>query len=433
MRGGAAGHASTHRYTNMGWLRDRARPVRRLPKGFCLPERLVLEILPNRVDSGGMAKKPRATHKLVSTAEEERVTTLELFFDLVFVFTLTQLSARLHDSLSWESLLQSFLIFIILFWMYGGYVWLTNSVPPVTPARKLLLIAGMAAFLICALAIPHAFDDVGVLFGIGYLIVILVHSFMYMQAVGWQAGRFVPLNFVSAALVIAAGFTDGFTQYLLWIFAILCHVVTSMLSSGIQFDIKVGHFVERHGLLLLVALGESIIAIGAGILELNLQFILAAVMGLILTAALWWIYFAHDEEIARDTMHRRSTTDRLRQALGAYFYAFIPMLFGIILLAAGIESSIEHLTEQLDPAHAFAFGGGVGLYLLGTIIFRIASGIEQVAYRSIAAILAVLSGLIGGNVSAGVQFACLILIVIGLVLVESNWIISGEHKKATTN
>src|SRR5688500_6247218 len=106
--------------------------------------------------------------------EEARVSTLELFFDLVFVFTLTQLSARLHESLSWESLLQSFLIFIILFWMYGGYVWLTNSVPPATSDRQLLLIAGMAAFLVCALAISNAFGDTGVTFGIGYLLVILV-------------------------------------------------------------------------------------------------------------------------------------------------------------------------------------------------------------------------------------------------------------------
>src|SRR5207249_2821194 len=103
-----------------------------------------------------------------SEIEESRVTTLELFFDLVFVFTLTQLTALLSRSLSWESLLQSFLIFIVLFWMYGGYVWLTNSVPPVTAGRQLLLIAGMAAFLICALAIPDAFAATGLAFGIGY-------------------------------------------------------------------------------------------------------------------------------------------------------------------------------------------------------------------------------------------------------------------------
>ena len=366
-----------------------------------------------------MAKKPRAAHKPASTAEDERVTTLELFFDLVFVFTLTQLSARLHESLSWESLLQSFLIFIILFWMYGGYVWLTNSLPPVTTKRQLLLIAGMAAFMICALAIPDAFDNTGFIFGIGYLSVILVHSFMFMQAVGWEAGRFVPLNFLSAGLVVTAGFTDGFPQYTLWILAIFCHVLTSIISSRITFGIRVSHFVERHGLLLLVALGESIIAIGAGILELNLQFILAAVMGLILLAALWWIYFARDDELARDTMLARSAADRFRQALGAYFYAFIPMLFGIILLATGIEASIEHLTERLDRAHAFAFGGGAGLYLFGTIVFRRASAIPQVTYRSVAALLAVLTSLLGVGSSAGFQFTALIVIVIGLVLIES--------------
>ena len=368
-----------------------------------------------------MAKKHRPTHTQESAAEGERVTTLELFFDLVFVFTLTQLSARLHGSLSWESLLQSFLIFIILFWMYGGYVWLTNSVPPLTSDRQLLLIAGMSAFLICALAIPHAFTETGVTFGVGYLIVIIVHGFMYVRAVGVKAGRFVPLNFLSAALVIAAGFTDGFAQYLLWGFAILCHVLTSLLSAGLQFGIKVGHFVERHGLLLLVALGESIIAIGAGIHELDLRFILAAIMGLLLVAGLWWIYFARDEEVARDTMLARSTAERLRQALGGYFYAFIPMLFGIILLATGIQSSIEHLTTRLEPASAFVFGGGVGLYLIGTVIFRRVSGISDVTYRYVAAFLTLLTGFLGVNLYAGFQFGCLILIVILLVLAESNW------------
>jgi len=360
-----------------------------------------------------------ADHDLAG--EEPRVTTLELFFDLVFVFTITQLTAFLAESLSWERLLQAFLIFIVLFWMYGGYVWLTNSVPPVTASRQLLLIAGMAAFLICALAIPHAFEDSGVAFGIGYLIVILVHASMYVCAVGLEAARFVPLNFLSAFAVIAAGFTDGSARYWLWLLAIGLHVLTSFLGTGLRFELRVGHFVERHGLLLLVALGESILAIGAGHLALDLQFIVAAVLGLILTAALWWVYFARDDEVARTTMLARSGSARLQQALGGYFYAFIPMLFGIILLATGIHSSIEHLAARLDPAHAFVFGGGVGLYLIGTIIFRKVSGIPEVTYRYIAAFLAILTGFIGSNLYAGLQFAGLILTLIALVLAESNW------------
>jgi low temperature requirement protein LtrA len=368
-----------------------------------------------------MAKKKSLKKQPDLEAEESRVTSLELFFDLVFVFTLTQLTALLSRSLSWERLLQAFLIFIVLFWMYGGYVWLTNSVPPVTADRQLLLIAGMAAFLICALAIPNAFQDADLAFGIGYLIVIVVHSFMYVRAVGLKVARFVPMNFLAAGAIIAAGFTGGTARYMLWIAAIGFHVITSFLGTGLRFELRVSHFVERHGLLLLVALGESIVAIGAGGLELNLRFILAAVLGLLLTAALWWIYFARDEEVARDTMLARPNPEQLRQALGAFFYAFIPMLFGIILLATGIKSSIEHLTAQLDIAHAFAFGGGVGLYLVGTAVFRKASGMPKVTYRYIAAGLAVLTGFVGSNLYAALQFTLLILILIGLVLAESNW------------
>jgi low temperature requirement protein LtrA len=152
----------------------------------------------------------------------------------------------------------------------------------------------------------------------------------------------------------------------------------------------------------------------------------AAVLGLILTAALWWIYFARDDEVARDTMLARPNPEQLRQALGGYFYAFVPMLFGIILLATGIHSSMEHLTGRLDTAHAFTFGGGVGLYLLGTIIFRRASGIPEGIYRYVAAVLAVLTGFIGNNLYAGLQFICLILTLILLVFVESGWILAKQ-------
>ena len=191
-------------------------------------------------------------------------------------------------------------------------------------------------------------------------------------------------------------------------------------GSGLRFELRVSHFAERHGLLLLVALGESIIAIGAGGAELDLLFILAALLGLLLTAALWWIYFARDDELARDTMLARPNPDQLRQALGGYFYAFVPMLFGIILLATGIKASFEHLATKLDSAHAFVFGGGVGLYLLGAVIFRRASGIPEITYRYVAALLALLTGLIGYNLSTALQFVSLILIVILLVLAEAH-------------
>jgi low temperature requirement protein LtrA len=242
---------------------------------------------------------------------------------------------------------------------------------------------------------------------------------MYVRAVGLRVARFVPMNFLAAGSILAAGFAGGWARYGLWIGAIVFHVITSFLGTGLRFKLRVSHFVERHGLLLLVALGESIVAIGTGALELTLRFILAAVLGLLLTAALWWIYFARDEEVARGTMLARPNPEQLRQALGAFFYAFIPMLFGIILLATGIKASMEHLTARLDLAHAFTFGGGVGLYLFGTTIFCRASGIPHVSYRYGAALLALLTGFLGAYVSTALQFSCLILIVIGLVVSES--------------
>ena len=115
---------------------------------------------------------------------ERGVSNLELFFDLVFVFTLTQLTSLLENGVSVEAAIRTVLILTVLFWMYGGFVWLTNQVPPDNTPRKLLLLVGMGALLICAMAIPRAFDDRGVAFGIGYLLVVIVHGGLYIEAYG---------------------------------------------------------------------------------------------------------------------------------------------------------------------------------------------------------------------------------------------------------
>ena len=149
------------------------------------------------------------------------VTTLELFFDLVFVFTMTQLTSMLEHGLSIETLAQVVLILVVLFWMYSGYVWLTNQVPPVTTASRLLLIAGMAGFLVCALAVPHAFDTDGIAFAIGFFVVIVVHSGMFVSAYGRGTLGFVPLNFVGATSILAAGLIGGAAAYALWLVPIV--------------------------------------------------------------------------------------------------------------------------------------------------------------------------------------------------------------------
>lgn len=244
---------------------------------------------------------------------EHRVSTLELFFDLVFVFTITQLTVLLADDLTPRGAGRVLLIFTVLFWMYGGYAYLTNQVPPDRPVRRLLLLLAMGAFLVCALAVPTAFGDGGVAFGLGYLVVVITHSALYSQAHGRGVLWFALPNALSALSVTAAGFFDGAAALGLWALALLFQFVTPAISrratapgagpaAGTTIEVQLGgigaaHFVERHGLLLIIVFGESVIAIGIGVGSLPLTFGIAvgAFLTLAVGAALWWMYFVRDE------------------------------------------------------------------------------------------------------------------------------------------
>jgi low temperature requirement protein LtrA len=349
--------------------------------------------------------------------EELRVSTLELFFDLVFVFTLTQLTGLLVTDLSAESVLRMVLIFVVLFWMYGGYVWLTNQVPPDRPVRRLLVVLGMAAFFVCALAIPEAFDGGGLAFGLGYLFVILVHAGLWLQVYG--AGvtvRFGAFNVAAALLVTAAGFVDGPAAYGLWVAAIVLQFITPRIAgrAAPQFPLRPGHFVERHGLLLIVALGESIVAIGIGAARLPLGPGLfgASVLGLALAAALWWAYFVGDEEAADRAMATASHADRFRLAINAYFFSYIPILLGVIITAAGVERSIGHAAERLDLESTLLLAVGVAMYLAGDVAFRRVMGIRPVWFRAGAAVAALATVALGLSLAAVLQLLGLVVVVV---------------------
>jgi low temperature requirement protein LtrA len=355
---------------------------------------------------------------------ELRVSTLELFFDLVFVFTLTQLTGLLVHDLSGQKVAQVILIFVVLFWMYGGYVWLTNQVPPDRPARKLLLVLGMAAFFVSALAIPTAFDGGGVAFGLGYLLVILVHAGLWLQVYGARVTvRFGLFNVVSALIVLAAGFLDGPAAYGLWVLAIVLQFVTPRIAGRAAplFPLRSRHFVERHGLLLIVALGESIVAIGIGAagLPLDLGLLGVAVLGLALAAALWWAYFAGDEDAAERAMVAASEGRRFQLAINAYFFAYIPILLGVITAAAGVERSIGEATEPLNLESALLLAAGVTMYLAGDVMFRRVMGIRPIGYRAGAAAVALGTILLGVYVTAAVQLLVLVVIVTAPLALEA--------------
>ena len=365
----------------------------------------------------------------VAAAREEdgpAVTTLELFFDLVFVFTMTQLTSMIEHDVTLETLVKVVLIFVVLFWMYSGYVWLTNQVPPVTTPSRLLLIGGMAGFLVCALAVPHAFGADGVAFAIGFFVVIVVHSGMFVHAYGRGTLGFVPLNFVGAFSLFAAGLMGGTAAYALWLLPIVLTFVSSTLTqrdrslteSGFAF--RGAHFVERHGLLLLVAFGESIVAIGIGLagVELEARMYVAAVLGLLLVSALWWTYFALDDERALELLQAAPLREQLGMAIGAFFYAFVVMLFGVVILAAGLALTIAAVDIRTSFETAALLGGGAAVYVAGDVLFRSKLGIEPMRFRLAAIPLLVATAPLGSVLSGMAQLLAIIAVFVAVLLFE---------------
>jgi low temperature requirement protein LtrA len=372
------------------------------------------------------ASRERPTASPDDEREDLRVSTLELFFDLVFVFTLTQLSSLLQHDISPTGVVRVVLIFIVLFWMYGGYVWLTNHVPPLITSRRVLLVCGMAGFLVCALSIPRAFGADGFTFGVGYVFVVLVHAGLYANAFGPAVLRFVPLNLLGALCVVAAGLLDGPVKDALWVAPIALQYIASVLTrhaddqSRAAFDLRAGHFVERHGLLLIVAFGESVVAIGIGVgaAPLTPTTIATAVLALILAAALWWVYFGEDEHQGADTLAVASLDRRVVMALNAYFYAFIPILLGVITLAAGVKLAVGLVEARLPIGPSLLLAGGVALYLGGDVAYRLALGIRPLGYRVAGIAAALTTAVCGTAVSAEAEIIGLVAVVLIVLAAE---------------
>ncbi|MCU7725773.1 low temperature requirement protein A [Actinoplanes sp. KI2] len=352
-----------------------------------------------------------------------RVSTLELFFDLVFVFTITQLAATLAADLSWRTLGDVLLILAVVWWMYSGYAWLTNAVAPNSTTRRTLLLTGMAGFLVMALAIPGAFGEYGWLFGVSYLVVNVVHTLLFRTAGpdARQALRVLgPLNILAALLVLAGGLVPEPWRHLLWLAAPAVQITSSYVHKIEMHTISAGHFAERHGLVVIIAIGESIIAIGAGFTGLHLGFveILVALLGLCVAYYLWWFYFAGDDARAEhvlastDDPHRRG-----RLALQAWGYAHYPILLGIVIAAVGIKKTALHAWEPLHWSEAVALAGGVAIYLLGHAAFLAQLRLRGV-YHRLACAAVVLATIPLGQVRAVFQLAAVVVVLVSAAIIE---------------
>ena len=310
--------------------------------------------------------------------EGDRVTTLELFFDLVFVLALTQCTALMAADPTWHGLVRGVLVLAVLWWAWVGYAWLTSVVDPEAGAVRLAIFVAMAAFLVAALSAPNAFGDDAFAFACAYAVVRVAHIGLFVIASRDDPGlrRSVMGLGMSTALgtglLVAASATDGAFQTTLWVLALVVDVGAPAFLFSEGWQLVPGHFAERHGLILIIALGESIVAIGVGSeAVVDLGVVLAATLGIAIAAALWWLYFDVTVWLAERRLSRATPGKEQNElARDAYSLIHFPMVAGIVLAALGMKTTLAHVGDALDTVPAVALVGGVGLYLLAHVAFR---------------------------------------------------------------
>jgi low temperature requirement protein LtrA len=368
--------------------------------------------------------------------EEERVTALELFFDLVFVLALTQCTALMAATPTWEGLLQALLVLAMLWWSWGGYAWLTSVVDPEEGAVRIAIFAAMAAFLVAALAVPNAFGDDALVFACAYGLVRLAHNWLFTIASREDPGLRQSVTMLggstatSVALLVAASFTDGLEQGALWALALLLDVGTPLLFRSGGWRLMPAHFAERFGLIVIIALGESIIAIGVGAnTVVDTGVIVAAVLGVALAAALWWLYF---DVIAllgvRRLVQATPGKEQNELARDAYGILHFPLVAGIVLAAFGLKKTIAHVGDELDSVAAAALVGGVAVYLLGHVAFRWRQVHTLSRQRSLAAALTLLLYPVALTVPALVTLILVLLLLCALIAYEVTRFAEGRDR-----
>lgn len=374
--------------------------------------------------------------------DQASVTPLELFFDLVFVFALTQVTAFMADELSWQGILRGVLVLMLLWWAWTGYAWLANVASAEERPIKLAILTGMAAMFILALCIPEAFDDAPgglrgpVVLAVCYLIFRLMHFVMFLIISREDAGlrsqvyRFAPSVVGSSLVLLVASQTEGWMQTGLWVLALVADYVGTALAGFSGWRVPApGHFSERHGLIVIVALGESIVAIGLGVAKEPISWVIiaASVLGLLLSSALWWAYFDVSALLGEHALATEPPETRARLARNAYSFAHMPLVLGIVLGAFGLkevlayvsDSTHHKLTDPLPTVALAALVGGAVIYLLAHVIFKWLTVHTLSVVRLAAAGALLLAIPLINALPALAQLGVVAFLVSGAVLVES--------------
>ncbi len=360
---------------------------------------------------------------------EQRVTPLELFFDLVFVFAFTQVTTVLSDNPTWSGLGHALLILGVLWWAWATYAWLTNTVDPGLGAVSAAMVAAMAAMFVAALAVPDAFGSHGVLFGVAFLIV----TVMYLTLYGLSARhdpdllaailRIAPSTLVGALLIILAGFVDGGLKPILWLTALAVVFVAPLLLGISGWRVQPAHFAERHGLIVIIAIGESLIAIGLGeaVSGLSTEVIVAAVLGFAVTTSFWLAYFDFFTVRAHRLLADRSGAERAALARDVYSYLHFPMVAGIVLFAYAMKTTLAEVDGELATIPALGLCGGPALFLFAFVALRVRVSRTLRGGRLIAAVAFALLWPVAVIVPALVALTLVATVWVGLHAYEIIW------------
>jgi low temperature requirement protein LtrA len=352
--------------------------------------------------------------------EGEQVTPLELFFDLVFVLALTQCTTLMAAEQSWEGLLKGMLVLGMLWWSWVGYAWLTSVVNPEEGLVRLVMFTAMAAFVIAALCVPRAFGADALLFALAYTVVRVAHILLFGLAsredpeLRHSVVGLALSTAIGTGLLIVAAFTGGALQLALWGVALVLDVGGPLVIEMAGWRLVPAHFAERHGAIVIIALGESIVAIGVGAHEhVDAGIVAAAVLALVLAACLWWAYFDVTAIVAGRFLARAAPgREQNRIARDAYSYLHFPMVAGIALLAVGLKQTLAHVSAPLGLVSAFALLGGTAAFLLAQVAFR-QRVMHSLSVRRLLSALALLAAL---ALHAAVSALALLGVATGLLL-----------------
>lgn len=370
---------------------------------------------PNNAGPSGL---PRQRIRAVPR-DEAKVRFLELFFDLVFVLAFTQCTALIVEHLTWVGIVQGLFVLAMLWWAWGGFAWLTSVVDPEEGPVRFVMFGTMAALLVVALTVPEAFGERGLAFASAYGVVRAAHIALFAIASRDNPGlrhsvaTLAASTAIAIGLLVGASYFDGGAQLAVWGLAILIDFGGPAIFGVDGWRLVPAHFAERHGLIIILALGESIVALGVGAeTDFSGPVILAGIFGVGVAAALWWIYF----DVVALVTERRLTDapeGRVRNAMArdSYSYLHYPMVAGIILVAVGMENTLAHVDEPLSAEAAFAMLGGVALYLLAHVALRLRNAHTVNSQRlGLALVLLVLVPVIGDLVSQAALVGILVLL-----------------------